>query len=274
MTLARFKHLLPLALLVAGLAGLWSLGLQRDLSWDSLSRHQAALLAFVAARPIEAAAAYVTVYVILVAFSVPEGALATIAGGLLFGVVLGGALAVIGASIGAVILFLAARYALADLATAKAARLMARIRPGIERDGFLYLLALRLIPVFPFWLLNLAAAACGIRLVPFAAATLLGIIPGTLVYALVGAGLADVLAVGGAPNFAAVFSPRILLPLLGLAALTLVPVIWRALKGRGAQAPDAEGRDANGHTDNARDVQGHSAQGQNANGPNAKGRNA
>jgi uncharacterized membrane protein YdjX (TVP38/TMEM64 family) len=287
MTLARFKHLLPLALLVAGLAALWSLGLQRDLSWDSLSRHQAELLAIVAARPIEAPIAYVVIYAFLVAFSVPEGALATIAGGLLFGVALGGALAVIGASIGAVILFLAVRYALADLAAAKAARLMARIRPGIERDGFLYLLALRLIPLFPFWLLNLAAAACGIRLVPFAAATLLGIIPGTLVYASVGAGLADVLAVGGAPNFAAVFSPRILLPLLGLAALTLVPVIWRAFKGPGGQALDVQGRNANGLQADGCDAiggntkgsdameckpEGHNAAGHNAKGRNAKGR--
>ncbi len=130
--------------------------------------------------------------------------------------------------------------------------------------AFSYLLALRLIPLFPFWLLNLAAAACGIRLVPFAAATLLGIIPGTLVYASVGAGLADVLAVGAAPDFAAVFSPRILLPLLGLAALTLVPVVWRALKGPGIQPLDIERGDANGHTDKAPDVKERNAEGRNA----------
>ncbi len=246
MTLARFKHLLPLALLAAGLAALWALGLQRNLSWESLARHQAELLAFVATRPIEAPIAYVVIYTFLVAFSVPEGALATMAGGLLFGVAWGGTLAVIGASIGAVILFLAVRYALADLATAKAAKLMARIRPGMERDGFLYLLALRLIPLFPFWLLNLAAAACGIRLIPFAAATLLGIIPGTLVYASVGAGLGDVLAIGGAPDFTAVFAPRILLPLLGLATLALIPAVWHTVRRRGVQARRAQARDANG----------------------------
>jgi len=238
MTLTHLKHLLPLALLIAGLVALWAFGLRGDLSWASLSRHQAELLAIVAARPIEAASAYVAIYTVLVALSVPEGALATIAGGLLFGTVVGGALAVVGASIGAVVLFLAARYAFADLVAAKAAPLMARIRPGIERDGFLYLLALRLVPLFPFWLLNLAAATCGMRLVPFAAATLLGIIPGTLVYAAVGAGLAGVLAGGGTPDFAVIFSPRILLPLLALAAFALVPVVWRALKGRGAAGPD------------------------------------
>ncbi len=244
MTLARLKHLLPLGLLIAGLAALWSLGLQRDLTWAGLSRHQAELLAIVAARPLQAATAYVAIYAALVALSVPEGALATMAGGLLFGTVVGGALAVIGASIGAVVLFLAARYAFADLVAARAATLMARIRPGIERDGFLYLLALRLVPLFPFWLLNLAAAACGMRLAPFAAATLIGIIPGTLVYASVGAGLADVLAGGGAPDFAVVFAPRVLLPLLGLAVLVLAPAFWHALKGRTVQGRNAKGRDA------------------------------
>jgi uncharacterized membrane protein YdjX (TVP38/TMEM64 family) len=234
MTRARLKHLLPLALLVAGLIALWAFGLRQDLSWASLARHQADLLAAVAARPIETGGAYVVVYTILVACSVPEAAIVTVAGGLLFGTVLGGALAVIGATLGATALFLAARTAFVDLMAARAAPLMARIRPGIERDGFLYLLAIRLVPIFPFWLVNLAAAACGIRLVPFAAATLLGIIPGTLVFAAIGAGVADVLAKGGTPDFSVIFSPRVLLPLLGLAALTLLPAVWHAFKGRGA----------------------------------------
>jgi uncharacterized membrane protein YdjX (TVP38/TMEM64 family) len=246
MTRARLIHLLPLALLAAGLVALWALGLQQDLSWASLARHQADLLAAVAARPIETGGAYVMVYTILVACSVPEAAIVTVAGGLLFGSVLGGALAVIGATLGAIALFLAARTAFVDLMAARATPFMARIRRGIERDGFLYLLAIRLVPVFPFWLVNLAAAACGMRLMPFAAATLLGIIPGTLVFAAIGADVAGVLANGGTPDFSVVFSPRVLLPLLGLAALTLLPVAWHAFKGRSASAPSVSGRRARG----------------------------
>jgi uncharacterized membrane protein YdjX (TVP38/TMEM64 family) len=233
MTRARLKHLLPLALLIAGLIALWVLGLRQDLSWASLAHHQAELLAAVKARPIETGGAYIAAYTILVACSVPEAAIVTVAGGLLFGTVLGGALAVIGASLGALALFLAARTAFADLLAARVAPFLDRIRPGIERDGFLYLLAIRLVPIFPFWLVNLAAAACGMRLVPFAFATLLGIIPGTLVFAAIGADLADVLAKGRAPSFSIAFSPHVLLPLLGLAALALLPVAWRAVKGRG-----------------------------------------
>jgi uncharacterized membrane protein YdjX (TVP38/TMEM64 family) len=259
MTRARLKHLLPLALLAAGLVAVWALGLRQDLSWASLARHQAELLAAVAARPIETGGAYVVIYTILVACSVPEAAIVTVAGGLLFGTVLGGALAVIGATLGAIALFLAARTAFVDLMAARAAPLMARIRPGIERDGFLYLLAIRLIPIFPFWLVNLAAAACSMRLVPFAAATLLGIIPGTLVFAAIGSDLADVLANGGTPDFSVVFSPRVLLPLLGLAALTLLPVAWHTFKGRGAPGRGVPGRGVPGRGAPSRETQGREA---------------
>jgi len=253
MTRARLKHLLPLALLAACLVALWALGLQQDLSWASLARHQAELLAAVATRPIETGSAYVAVYTILVACSVPEAAVVTVAGGLLFGTVLGGTLAVIGATLGAIALFLAARAAFVDLMTKRAAPFMARIRPGIERDGFLYLLAIRLVPIFPFWLVNLAAAACGIRLIPFAAATLLGIIPGTLVFAAIGEGVASVLANGGTPDFSVVFSPRVLLPLLGLAALTLLPVAWHAFKGRYGQGKGRNGSDSGARDREVRD---------------------
>lgn len=232
MQLARLTHLLPLALLAAGLVALWAFGLRQDLSWPALARHQADLLAIVAARPFATGAAYVVVYIVVVACSLPEAAFVTVAGGFLFGAVLGTALAVIGSSIGAVILFLAARYAFADLLAARAAPLMARIRPRLERDGFLYLLAIRLVPIFPFWLVNLAGAACGMRLVPFAAATILGIIPGTAVFVSIGTGIGDILAKGQTPNLATIFAPRILLPLLALAALTLLPVVWRAWRGQ------------------------------------------
>lgn len=231
MSFVRLKHILPLALLLAGFALVWAIGLRQDLSWSSLARHQAELLGLVAAHPITAAATYILLYTAVAACSVPEAAVVTVAGGLLFGTVIGTALAVIGASAGAVILFLAARSAFAELLAARAAPFMARIRPGLERDGFLYLLAIRLVPVFPFWLINLAAAGCGMRLFPFAAATLIGIIPGTAVFAAVGAGLGDVLAEGRKPDLTVVLSPHILLPLFGLAGLTLLPVAWRAWQG-------------------------------------------
>ena len=135
-----------------------------------------------------------------------------------------------GSTLGAVALFLAVRYHLADAIAARGGGFLDAIRPRLQRDGFSYLLAIRLVPAFPFWLVNLAAALSGMRLLPYAAATVIGIMPATFVYASIGAGIGDVLAAGGRPDLTVIFSPRILGPLIGLAVLSLLPVAWRRWK--------------------------------------------
>ena len=225
----------PLLLVAAGLAAVLALGIPQALNWDTLSAHLATLRRLVAERPAEMALAYVGLYAALVALAVPGGGLFTVTGGVLFGAWLGTALAVIAASAGAVLLFLAARHALGPLLRRRAARLLDRVRPMLERDGFAGLIAMRLIPVVPFWLSNLAPALLGMRLGPFALATLLGIVPGSAVFASLGAGLGDILAAGGTPDLSAALSPRVLLPLLGLALLALLPIGWR--RWRASRAP-------------------------------------
>ncbi len=220
----------PLVLLLAAVAAVWASGLAQQINWAALARNQAVLSAWVASHPIAAPALYVVIYAVAVALSVPESAVLTVAGGLLFGTLLGGILAVAGSTAGAVALFLAVRYHLADAIAARAGRFLDRIRARLERDGFNYLLAIRLVPAFPFWLVNLAAALSGMRLVPYAAATVIGIMPTTFIYASIGAGLGVVLAAGGKPDLAIVFSPRILGPLIALAMLSLLPVAWRRWK--------------------------------------------
>ena len=228
----RRHHQVILLLGLAVLAvALWQSGLTHELTWAALGRHQTALRALVAAHPLAAPAVFVGAYALMVALSIPESALATVASGLLFGAWFGGALAVIGASLGAVFLFLIARTALAGFMARRAQHLLGRIRPGLERDGFSYLLALRLLPVVPFWLVNLGAALCGMRLFPYAAATLLGIVPATFVFAWIGAGVGDVLAAGGRPDLRLIVSPAVLGPLAALAALSVAPVVWRKLRG-------------------------------------------
>jgi uncharacterized membrane protein YdjX (TVP38/TMEM64 family) len=208
----------------------WHGGIAEFLSWSSVARYQGDLLSAVAAHPILAPAAYTLVYAVIVAFSIPEAAIVTALGGLLFGALLGGTLAVLGATAGAVALFVVARTAFAATLARRAEALLDRIRPGLHRDGFSYLLALRLIPAVPFWLVNLGAAFCGMRLLPYAAATLIGIIPVTFLFAWIGSGVSDVLAAGQAPDLSLVFSPRVLGPLLGLAVVALLPVVWRRWK--------------------------------------------
>jgi uncharacterized membrane protein YdjX (TVP38/TMEM64 family) len=217
----------PLLLLAGVVALAWASGAARLLSFEALGSHRATLDEWVAARPVLAGGAYVLVYAAVVALSLPGGVVMTLAGGLLFGAWVGTGLTVAGATIGACLLFLAARSALAPLLAGRAAGLLDRIRPGLERDGFFYLLTLRLIPVVPFWLANLAPALVGMPFGAYAAATAIGIIPGTAVFSGIGAGLGEILAAGGRPELGVIFSPPVLLPLLGLAALSLLGAWWR-----------------------------------------------
>ncbi len=199
--IARVRRSLPWLAIAALLIAAWFLVPRGDAAWAYLGAHRAAWLAAVAARPVVWAAAYVVAYAAVVSLSLPAGGLLTVTGGLLFGAAPGGALAVVAASVGAVLLFLIARTAFGAGLARRAAPLVERLRPGMERDGFSWLLALRLIPVVPFWLTNLAPALLGMRLKPFVLATVLGIAPATFVLASVGAGVGDCAGAGPRAGF-------------------------------------------------------------------------
>jgi uncharacterized membrane protein YdjX (TVP38/TMEM64 family) len=223
----RWRRALPLLVLLAGLGLFFATGLHRLLTFESLRLYRADLSAWVADHRLLAAALYLVAYIILVAFSLPLASLATLVGGLLFGTVLGTLLTVSGATMGAVAVFLAARSALGDVLRARADSFLGRLEAGFRRDAFSYLLVLRLVPVFPFWLVNIAPAIFRVPLRTYAITTFLGIIPGTAVYASVGAGLGAVLDRNEAPDLGMICEPQVLLPLLGLAILSLVPAAWR-----------------------------------------------
>lgn len=234
--MARLRHRGLLVLLAILVIGAWAGGLRDYASFAVVGREQAALRAFVQMQPVVAPLAYVLIYAAGVTVSLPIGALMSVTGGLLFGLVPGTVLAVAGASLGATGVFLLARFVAGDRLAQRVGALMDRVRPRLQRDGFSYLLALRLLPVVPFWLTNLASALAGMRLTPYAAATVLGITPGTAVFVSLGAGLGDTLAAGRRPDLGVVFGPAVLLPLLALAALALAPVMWRAWQRRGSHA--------------------------------------
>lgn len=228
----RLLRHLPLALiLTAALVGAFA---YRDLlSFDALARHRAALIAFRDAHLLWASVGFVAVYAVIVALSVPGATVATLAGGFLFGLFPGVIYNVTGATIGAVAVFLAARAGLgADVAARIAARggAAARLQAGLQQNQWSALLTMRLVPVVPFFLANILPAFAGIRLLPFVVTTAVGIIPGGLVFTSVGAGLGDVFAAGGSPDLSIIFSPQVLLPLLGLAALSALPMVLKARK--------------------------------------------
>jgi uncharacterized membrane protein YdjX (TVP38/TMEM64 family) len=220
--------------LIGLVAAVWGLGLTDRLSWAGLAQNQAVLNAWVAAHPWLAPFTFVAAYTVSVTLSLPQAALLTMAGGLLFGTAVGGTLAVTGATIGAVLLFLIARSAVSGAMAARGGAALGKLREELQRNGFSYLLAIRLIPVVPFWLVNLAAALCGMRLSQFASATFIGIIPATFVIASIGAGVGSVLARGERPDLGVLVSWPVLGPLLALAMLSLTPVIWRKWRTRHA----------------------------------------
>ncbi len=226
------RRFLPLAILLLAIVAAFALGLDDYLSLDQLERHRTQLLDWVERHPRSAPLAFILIYAAVVALSIPGGAILTMAGGFLFGVVAGASYVVIAATIGATIVFLIARTALGDSLRRRAAPGVCRMEAGFRENALNYLLFLRLIPVFPFWLVNLVPAFLGVPLTTFLVATLLGIIPGSLVYASVGNGLGAVFDAGGRPDLGIIFEPEIILPILGLAVLALLPVLYKKIRAR------------------------------------------
>jgi uncharacterized membrane protein YdjX (TVP38/TMEM64 family) len=226
---AGMRRVLPLLLLVVlAVAGF---ALLRGVGWDTLARYQATLRDWVTTNPWTAGAAYLVAYTAAVAISLPNAGILTVAGGLLFGKFLGCALTVTGATAGAAILMLIVHSAFVQTVGRHRARIPETVRERLASDGFNYLLALRLVPLFPFWLVNLAAAVVGMRLAVFLPATLIGIAPASFILSSIGAGVGTILAEGKTPDLSILFSARILLPLAGLAVLSLLPAIFRRRKG-------------------------------------------
>ncbi len=223
-------RLLPLAVLVVGLVVFFVVGVDSFLSFDSLREHRDLLTAFVTDNFAIAALIYAVGYIVVIAFSLPVGAVLSLAGGFLFGAATGSILTVVGATIGATLLFLAAKTALGDVLRRRAGAGVQRMREGFQANAFCYLLFLRLIPLFPFWLVNLVPALLNVRPTVYVLATFLGIIPGTVVFVSVGNGLGTVLDSGQDPDLGIVFQPEILWPLFGLAVLSLAPILYKRLR--------------------------------------------
>ncbi|MBM3535588.1 MAG: TVP38/TMEM64 family protein [Alphaproteobacteria bacterium] len=226
------KRFLPLALLLAVVVLVYASDLGYYLSFDHLRAHHRIIVGFVEANPVGAAALYLTLYVLAVAASVPGAVFMTIIGGFLFGAVIGTTLTVIAATTGATLLFLAARTAIGDLLRGKAESFLGRMEAGFRRNAFSYLLVLRLVPLFPFFIVNLVPAFLGVGLGTFIGATLLGIIPGTLVFTLAGRGLGSIIEAGGEFSAKSVLTPEMIAALCGLALLALVPVVYRRFAER------------------------------------------
>ncbi len=231
---AQWLRRLPIiVILIAAIIGF--VILRDDLSFETLARHREALVAYRDAHYLGAVVGFLALYVVIVALSLPGGTVATLTGGFLFGVFPGVLYNVLAAGTGAVAVFLAARTGFGDGLARKmqnAGGKAARLQTALRQNEWSVLFLMRLVPLVPFFIVNLIPAFVGTSLWRFAVSTFLGIIPGALVFTSVGAGLGEVFARGEAPDLGIIFSPPVLLPLLGLAALAALPIVFRAVKGR------------------------------------------
>jgi uncharacterized membrane protein YdjX (TVP38/TMEM64 family) len=246
------RRLWPLLLIVAIAAVVLATGTHRHLSFETLARHHGEIRDFIGAHQVAAVLAYAGLYIIVVALSIPGGLFLTLAGGMLFGGLLGGAVTVVSATIGATIIFLIARSALGEHLARRAGPMVDRVARGFVADAFNYLLFLRLVPVFPFWLVNLVPALAGVRLGTFVVATFVGIIPGTFAYAFVGSGLESVIAAQGVDYRAclaagradcrfdfhvkSVVTPELIAALVLLGIVALIPVVVKRIRARSRAA--------------------------------------
>ena len=223
---------IAIAGIVAALIALFFLfDLGRYLTLASLKENRDALTAFYSENRLLMAGGFILLYIVQTALSLPGAAILSLAGGAIFGALMGTFYVNLGATMGATLAFLVARYLFSDAIQKRFGARLGKLNRELERSGFNYLLFLRLVPVFPFFLINLGAGLTTVPLRTFLFGTMIGIIPGSFVYCNAGASLATIDSLGG------IASPRVLgsFALLGLFAL--VPVIYQKAKerrGRGA----------------------------------------
>ena len=232
----NIRKLLPLlVILVVAVAGYFTLG--DYLSFDTLRDNREALLGFRDQNYALAVLAFMAIYVAIVAFSLPGAAVASLTGGFLFGVFPGVLLNVGAATIGATIIFSAARYGLGEALSRKmdaSEGTVKQIKDGLRDNELSFLFLMRLVPAVPFFAANLIPALVGVSTFRFVFTTFFGIIPGGLVYTWIGAGLGEVFARGQIPDLGLLFSPHILGPILALCALAALPVVLKLFKRKAA----------------------------------------
>lgn len=248
-----FWRYLPILLIILAIAGFFLAGGQKYLSFGAIIESRDRLAGYVSTHWLLAIASYAGIYVLAVALSLPGALALTIIGGFLFGGWIGGLVTVGAATLGATALFLAARTSLGETLAARIGPRLNRLRTGFQEDAVSYMLFLRLVPVFPFWLVNLAPALLGVRLRTFVWTTFVGVIPGTLAFSLAGAGLDsvaisqreayDACVAAGRQDCAFSVSPgdlvtgELLLAFAAIGIAALIPVAykkWRASRrGRG-----------------------------------------
>jgi uncharacterized membrane protein YdjX (TVP38/TMEM64 family) len=252
-------------LMVAVIAFVVWAGWHRQVSLETLVRHRATIDEFVAQHRLAAILGFIAIYAMAVTLSFPGAMALTICGGVMFGGLTGGFAAIAAATLGAIGIFLITRRTFSMAAgdpegtgalTRHAGPLAAKLAAGFREDAFCYLMFLRLVPIFPYWLVNLVPAMCGVRLGPFVAATMIGVIPASFAYAFFGSGLDSIVAAQARAydlcvaahgvdchvdfNLKAAATPQLMAGLVALGLVALIPLAikkFRATRAGAAPRP-------------------------------------
>jgi uncharacterized membrane protein YdjX (TVP38/TMEM64 family) len=232
---ALLRHLPLIVIAVVALIG--AVTLRDYLTFETLAANREFLLAFRDERYLLMILSFMVVYIVIVAFSLPGAAVASITGGFLFGLAAGTAVNVVSATIGACAIFLAARAGLGQVLAAKMDASEGRIkslRDGLRDNEISVLFLLRLVPAVPFFVANLLPALVNVRFRNFLLTTALGIIPGALVFTSIGVGVGEVFDRGETPDLSILWEPHVIGPILGLAGLSALPMLIKAFRGKRA----------------------------------------
>ncbi|WP_421854352.1 TVP38/TMEM64 family protein [Oricola sp.] len=228
------RRFAPIAVVLGGLGVGYAFGLHQYLSLTFLAESREMLLGFVADNYLLATAGFAAIYTLAVAFSFPAASVLTIFGGFLFGWVVASVLVAVAATAGATILFLAARSAFGDFLRDKVGGIAARLADGFEKDAFSFLLIIRLAPIFPFFVVNIAPALFNVPLRTYVVATFLGILPGVAAYTYLGQGIDSVLVsareAGTELSAADLVTPQITIAFVALAVVAAIPAVVKRLR--------------------------------------------
>jgi len=221
------KHFLPLGLLCLAAVMVWVSGVHHYLSFEMVKVHREALKEFIAHHLLLSALIYIGLYISVVALSIPGATFMTVMGGFLFGQLNGTTLVVIAATLGSIVVFISARAAAKGLLQTKLSPWLSKLEIGFKDNALNYLLVMRLIPIFPFFIVNLAAAVLLVPFRTFVIATFIGIIPGSFIYVSVGTGLGSIIDKNQAFTLSGILTPEILASLIGLAILSTLPIFYK-----------------------------------------------
>lgn len=226
----NIKKYLPIALLVCGLLLAIYFDVHKLLSFEVIGENYSLIKNYIDEQFLLSIIIFAAGYALIVAFSIPGASVLSLMYGALLGTVVSGFLVVISATIGASMIFLAARYAFADTLKERAGPWLSKMQDGFNKNAVSYLLFLRLVPAFPFFVVNIVPAFMGVTLRTYVITTFFGIMPGTFVFASIGNGIGYVLEQGKTPDLSILSSPEILLPLAALGLLSLIPIAYKKIK--------------------------------------------